>query len=190
MHTISQYIRNRRSIFPPTFTDQRIPDEWIWEILENANHAPTHKLTQPWRFRVISDDQRAAFAKTLAEAYRSSTPADDFMQKTYDKQVENAMRSSHIIAIGMHRAENETLPEWEDIAAVSMAVENMWITVNAMGLGGFWSTPKMLNHANVRRFLQWNDTERGLGFFYLGHHQAPETPRKRTPIESKMLWLR
>ena len=48
-------IRNRRSVFVSQFDNNRkIPDEIILEILQNANSAPTHKLTEPWRFTVFS----------------------------------------------------------------------------------------------------------------------------------------
>ena len=54
--TISQLIRKRRSIFPKTYTNQPIAKEIIEEVLENANWAPTHKMTEPWRFKVLVDD--------------------------------------------------------------------------------------------------------------------------------------
>ncbi len=33
-----------------------IPDDIIWQLLENANWAPTHKFTEPWRFTVFSGE--------------------------------------------------------------------------------------------------------------------------------------
>ncbi|MDZ7605566.1 MAG: nitroreductase family protein [Cyclobacteriaceae bacterium] len=45
------------------------------------------------------------------------------------------------IAIIFERDAAERIPEWQEIAAVSMAVQNMWLTATDMGLGAFWSTP-------------------------------------------------
>ena len=63
-------IQNRRSVYPNQFQkDKQIPDEIIHEILENADRAPTHKLTQPWRFTVFSGEGRERFAKLQTEIY-------------------------------------------------------------------------------------------------------------------------
>lgn len=53
---ITKTIRNRRSIFPPSYIEKDIPKEIINTILENANYAPTHKLTEPWRFIVFKGE--------------------------------------------------------------------------------------------------------------------------------------
>jgi len=51
--TLNSIIRNRKSIYPNDYTGDEIPDNLIREILLNANHAPTHRMTQPWFFKVI-----------------------------------------------------------------------------------------------------------------------------------------
>ena len=53
---LSFIIKNRRSVFPKSYTDEKIDKRIIMEMLENANWAPTHKLTQPWRFCVFEGD--------------------------------------------------------------------------------------------------------------------------------------
>ena len=55
---LSEIIKNRRSIFPESYTQEEIPTNIIEQILESANYAPTHKLTQPWRFTVIRKMQK------------------------------------------------------------------------------------------------------------------------------------
>lgn len=45
---INQFIRTRRSTFIPQFVPGRaIPDSTVWQLLENANWAPSHKQTGP-----------------------------------------------------------------------------------------------------------------------------------------------
>lgn len=52
---VTKIIRGRRSQFPAQFKENDpVADSIIEEILENANWAPTHKLTQPWRFIVYT----------------------------------------------------------------------------------------------------------------------------------------
>ena len=57
---INELIRTRRSIYPQMMIDKPISDEIIWNLLENANHAPTHRLTEPWRFKVFTDTAKVA----------------------------------------------------------------------------------------------------------------------------------
>ena len=40
------------------------------------------------------------------------------------------------------------VPEWEEIAAVSMAVQNMYLTCTANNIGCYWSSPKIVDHLN------------------------------------------
>src|SRR5688572_6337744 len=54
---INRLISTRRSIFPKQFEAGKvIPDNIIWQALENANWAPSHKLTEPWRFTVFAGE--------------------------------------------------------------------------------------------------------------------------------------
>ena len=58
------------------------------------------------------------------------------------------------------------VPEWEEIAATSMAVQNIWLSCVNRNIGGYWSTPNYIKY--LKDFLNLNDDERFLGFFYLG----------------------
>ena len=52
---INECIRTRRSIYPVQFSSRKVHKELIETLLENARWAPTHKLTQPWRFKIYYD---------------------------------------------------------------------------------------------------------------------------------------
>ena len=67
---INSVIKQRRSIYPNQYVQGKvIPDEMIWQILENAIHAPNHKQTEPWRFQVFSGDGLKYFAELQAFIY-------------------------------------------------------------------------------------------------------------------------
>ena len=53
---LNRLIRNRRSIYPNVFSDEVIPDNIIENMLENANWAPNHGITEPWRFTVFTGE--------------------------------------------------------------------------------------------------------------------------------------
>lgn len=188
MESVSQLICSRRAIFPKTYLqDQPIPHEFLEELLENANHAPTHKLTEPWRFQVFhSAESRQQLGEMLAEFYRKNTPAELFSEEKMLKSAENPLRSGAVIAIIMQRDPAAGVPEWEEIAAVAMAVQNMWLTCSAHGYGCYWSTPRAALEADA--FLGLEAGQRSLGLFYIGRHDMPELPAKRKPVADKTTW--
>ena len=65
LENASQLIRNRRTIKPAAMADEELPVDLLETLLENANWAPTHGLTEPWRFKVFRGAARARLADTL-----------------------------------------------------------------------------------------------------------------------------
>jgi len=68
--TITEIIKRRRSVFPISYTDEEVPKEVIQQLLENANYAPTHKLTEPWRFIVFRAAAKKRLGQELARIYK------------------------------------------------------------------------------------------------------------------------
>ena len=75
MTTVTELIRKRRAIFPKTYLPGKpIDASFIQEILENANHAPTHKRTEPWRFQVFhSEESRQALGNMLSGFFQKNS---------------------------------------------------------------------------------------------------------------------
>lgn len=186
---INELIRSRRAIFPKSYLPGKPVERAIIEqLLENANWAPTHKRTEPWRFQVFhSEESRRRLSEYLSGFYRKNTPPELFSEEKMKKNSENPLLSGAVIAIVMQREPAESLPEFEEIASVAMAVQNMWLTCTALGLGCYWSTPKAALMAD--EFLGLPPGQRCLGLFYLGWHEMPELPGKRAPVEEKTVWL-
>ncbi|AFL81095.1 nitroreductase [Aequorivita sublithincola DSM 14238] len=183
---ISETIKNRRAVFPAQYNDQPISKEEILAILETANWAPTHKRTEPWRFKVFHGESQVALGKFAAETYKQTT--SNFSEFTYAKFMDNPVKAGCVIAICMQRDPKESLPEWEEIAATSMAVQNMWLTVHEMGIGAYWASPGIIKHMD--KLIKMEEGEQCLGFFYMGKYndELPEGTRKST-IEEKTTWI-
>lgn len=185
---IGALLRRRRSIFPKSYLqDKPIDRQLIEQLLENANWAPTHKRTEPWRFQVFhSPESRGQLGDYMSEFYRLNTPPEAFSEEKMIKNGENPRRAGAVIALVLHRELAESIPEFEEIAAVAMAVQNMWLSCTALGLGCYWSTPRAALEAGA--FLGLAPNERCLGFFYLGWHDMPEIPGTRGPVADKVIW--
>lgn len=186
----SRILRRRRAIYPAQYdSDRPIPAELVTELLEDANQAPTHRHTEPWRFVVFHGPaSRRRLGEWLAEWYRTHTSADAFSEKKYEKTLRKPLLSGCVLAIAMQRDPQARVPEWEELAAVACAVENLWLSATARGLGGYWSTPPSIH--DLAAWLQLPEGQRCVGLFYLGWPREGMWPEgKRSPVEEKVTWF-
>lgn len=183
---ISDIIQSRRAVFPAQYNNQNITKEEIERLLEAAHWAPTHKRTEPWRFKVLLGESQRLLANFLAEKYKETT--ENFSDFKYEKLLNNPVKAGCIIAICMQRDPNDSVPEWEEVAATSMAVQNMWLLAHEMKIGAYWSSPGSIKYMDS--FFDLNTGERCLGFFYLGKYDGEliQGVRKST-IEERTTWL-
>ncbi|TVR79328.1 MAG: nitroreductase [Saprospirales bacterium] len=181
---VIEAIKNRQSVYPKFFNGESVPLGAVEELIEIANTAPTHRLTQPWRFAVFSGDARQRLAKFLSDEYKRLIPPEKYSELKHKKRYDNVVKSSHIIAIIMQRDIEKHVPEWEEIAAVSCAVQNLWIAASAMGYGGYWSTP--LEMVGRPAILKLDEGQRCLGLFYLGNHELGILPKVRGDYRDKV----
>ncbi|MBO0342465.1 MAG: nitroreductase family protein [Allomuricauda sp.] len=182
---IFDLIKERRSIFPPQFNDKPISRETIEKILEAANWAPTHKKTEPWRFKVLMGKKKHELGAFLSNKYQEVDPKPKQMK--IKKLQFNPSNSGAVIAICMQRDPKESLPEWEEIASVAMAVQNMWLCCTELGIGCYWASPGLIKFMD--EFFDLNEGERCLGFLFMGYYDGEVEPSNRTPIAEKVQWL-
>jgi nitroreductase len=188
-NSINQLFKNRRSTFPKQFAAaKKIPDEIVMQILENASWAPTHGQTEPWFFVVFTENGLKKLADFQSDLYRREET--NFKQDKYTKLKEQPLVASHIIAICMKRTEGTRIPEIEEIESVACAVENIYLSLDAYGIGGYWTTGGATYFESAKSFFGLKPSDKLLGFFYLGYVAIPSPPGKRKPISEKSEWVR
>lgn len=186
----NQLARTRRSVFPDQFiAGEPIDDAIIEQILINATWAPDHGRSQPWQFSVFTGKGLETFANFQSELYKSEAGAG-FKEAAYEKMQRQPLKASHIISIGMRRTTTKNIPEMEDIAAVACAVQNIYLSVTAYGLGGYWTTGGVTFKENAKPFFNLGEADRLMGFFYIGKVAIPSVPTPRMPLEEKVRWVR
>ena len=182
---IFDLIKNRRSIFPVQYNDRTIRKKDIERLLEAANWAPTHKKTEPWRFKVLLGKSKEDLGIFLSTKYEEIE--DKPKQVKIKKLMYNPTQSAAVIAICMQRDPNKSIPEWEEVASVSMAVQNMWLCCTELGIGCYWSSPGLIKYMDD--FFDLADGEKCLGFLYMGYFDGDSPDGMRTFIEDKVVWL-
>lgn len=186
---INRLIRNRRSVFPKQFeAGKKVDDSIVNEILENAMWAPNHGHTEPWKFVVFSGEGLQKLATFQSELYKKEA-GENFKETTFQTLSTNPLKASHVIALCMKRDPNKKFPEVEEIAAVACAVQNIYLSVTAYGLGGYWTTGGITYKPSAKEFFGLEEDDKLLGFFYLGHVAVPSPSAKRKPMEEKVVWI-
>ena len=175
----------RKSVFPQFFTDQPVSRGVLEQLLATANLAPSHRKTGPWRFRVYDGAGKQRLVTELLDTYGRDKADVDQIERKFGKKI---AQSAAVLLIFLHRDPAQRVPEWEEVAAVGAAVENLWLALDDHDLGGYWSSPGFV----CGDYGAWPGAaanERCLGMFYLGHYDAPELPRPRGDWQEKVHWI-
>ncbi|KQC33428.1 nitroreductase [Nonlabens sp. YIK11] len=180
MKTLLETLQQRRSRFPAEYTGEPIAEEHLNEILEAARWAPNHKKTQPWKYKVVRGAGLQKLSVFMGEQFEKSTGKSGSMKTK--KMAEKMQQSSTIILIFLHRDKKESIPEWEEVAAVSMSVQNMWLMTHQLGYGAYWSSPKSFANMNEFEAIETSPNDQFLGFFYMGTvaNQPTDLPKRKS----------
>jgi len=188
---ISDLIKDRRTIYPEQFSDRKIHKEQVEVLLNNAIWAPSHGLTQPWKFKVFIDEGRTRLSEFLSNHYTETTATEDYSELRFNKMKNRPLMSGAIISVSLNRDPKSQIMELEEIEAVACAIQNMYLTCTAWGLGAFWSTPKMIYTPAMNEFLGLKEEDKCLALFYVGYPKVDfEWPKgHRKPIEYFTEWV-
>ena len=185
---ITEIIKNRRTIYPQFYSSRKVHKEIIEHLLQNATWAPTHGMTQPWRFKVFTDESRKILSDTLSMLYKQLTPTENFREDKFVKMQARPFQASAAIVAYMKRGDNPKIPEIEEISSVACAIQNLCLTATAYGIGSFWSTPKIIYTKEMNDFLKISDKDKCMGIIYLGYPNDEWPKGQRKPIEYLTEW--
>jgi nitroreductase len=185
---LSELIRQRRTIYPKDYTSREVHKEIIEKVLINASWAPSHGMTQPWRFQVYTGAAKEKLSRFLGEEYHRSTPADKVMPRKLENLTQRPLQSSVVIGLGMARDPSGRITERDELMATACAVQNMFLTCTAYGLGAFWATGNILTGTAMRDYMGLSGDDKALGLFFIGY-PASEWPKGyRRPLDQWVTW--
>lgn len=154
-------IRSRRT--HKAFGTEPVPAELLNELLELARWAPNHRVTNPWRFRVLGP----LALERLKEA-------------AGHEGASKLGRAPTLVAATALRAE-DPVQDLEDQYATACAVYAVLLAAHARGLAGYWRTPEVLRTAEGRQALGIPDEERFIALIHLGPRRQEKEPPDRLP---------
>ena len=179
MKTLLETIQQRRSRFPADYTQGEIHADHLNQILEAARWAPTHKKTQPWKYKVVRGAGLEKLGDFMKDQFVKNTGKSGIKAR---KMTDKMQQSSAVVLIFLNRDPKEKLPEWEEVAAVSMSVQNMWLMAHELGYGAYWSSPKSFAHMAEFQTIETSENDKFLGFFYMGtvESQTTDLPKRKS----------
>jgi nitroreductase len=173
-------IQTRRTI--KEFRSDSIPEETLWRILDSVRWAPNHRMTEPWRLTIIGKESRKELADALANQAASGQDLSG-LAKAKAEARRKVMSSPVLLAVTC-RLEGKPAQQFEDLASVCAAMQNLQLAAWSEGIGSHWNTGKVTRLPETSTLLGLSERgEQLVGFLYLGYPaQVPEPPKRR-PIE-------
>lgn len=160
------------------------------QLLECAVRAPNHKLSEPWRFAVLTGAARAAYAEIRAQhrLKRYTDPGSPEALAAADKVRREALGTPAFIVVMTVVSPDEITRE-EDYAAVMMATQNLIIAAESVGLGTYLRTGGIMRDPGLVELAGVAEGQRVVGILSLGYPSEAEAPRRRRPAAELTRWV-
>ena len=172
--SLRSIIRERRAI-KKGYTDKKVEEEIVRELLNDAIWAPTHGMRQPWRFIFINKDNLPAFAKKVAATY------PEHMQENREAYLNEP---NAILVVLME--EPEMQKQWdENYGATASLIQNFWLLAWEQKLGVVWKTNPHIYDPKVKEILGAKDNEKIVGFIHLGYFDEIPEKKERISVDEK-----
>jgi nitroreductase len=177
-------IRDRRSVGK---CSDEVPDPaMIRQVLEAATWAPNHRLTEPWRFIVLSGDARVGLGEAMGEAAARKAATEEAGERARSSAAGKPLRAPYVIAV--YAEPNPAEMEIEEVAATAAAAQNLLLAAHALGLAAMWRSGDLIYTPEVRDYLQLPDSAIMLGVIYVGFSAMEPPMRERSSVDSVSRW--
>ena len=142
-----------------------VDTETLRELVDLARFAPNHKLTQPWRFRVLGQEIRSRIDEVAGE-----------------KEAMKLRRAPTLVLATAFLSGEPSVDE-EDLHATACAVYAILLGATNRGLASYWRTPACFTEAAVRDGLGLAANERVVALIHLGPAVSEPPPKERLALD-------
>jgi nitroreductase len=140
------------------------------ECLSLSLMAPNHRLSMPWKFKLVGQSTRKKLAERQMALKGKSTPEE--MQKTYEQFANPA----YLLVAYLEKKEEHLYKE--DYATLSCSIQLLALTLRQHGIGYKWSTGKITKAAETYQLLNIDSGKCQIeGWIWIGHALADEIPQ-------------
>jgi nitroreductase len=172
------------------FRPDPVPRETIARLLDCAVRAPNHKLTEPWRFAVVTGTARGRLAELRAQhrLKRYADPGSEEARAGAEKARREAEETPAFVVV-MCAVHPDEITREEDYAAAMMATANLMIAAESVGLGTYLKTGGIMRDPGVAALVGLEEGFRVVGVVSLGYPATDEPPRRRRAVDGVTRWV-
>jgi nitroreductase len=160
---LEQAILGRRT--HKQYGSEPVSETVVRELVDLVRWAPNHKLTNPWRFRLLGPATRAQIDELVPEA-----------------EVMKLRRAPTLLLVTALPSEDPVLAQ-EDLLATAAATYGLLLAATARGLASYWRTPACFREAAVRDALGLATGEVVIALVHLGPPVTEPPAKERAPVD-------
>ena len=172
MMDVSTAVRTRRT--HKAFASEPVDRATLLELFELARWAPNHRLTNPWRFRVLG-------ARSRAELGREAELVAPGSARKLDR--------APTLVVASAKLHGDPSEQREDLLAAAIAAYLVLLGAHARGLAGYWRTLPLLDTAPGRAAVAIGPDEQPIGLLHLGHAQQAQRVPERAAVNEIAAFL-
>ncbi|HXS50251.1 MAG TPA: nitroreductase [Sphingomicrobium sp.] len=169
-------LETRRSAKPRELVGPGPTAAELDRMLAIAARTPDHGKLHPWRFVIVSDDQRDALAALLQDALKRENPGATDAHR--QKEEDFAHYAGQLVLLVSAAVPDHKIPLWEQELSCGAAGMNLLLAAHALGYVAGWVTGWRAYSERVRSAF-CEPGERIGGFIFIGHagRDIEERPR-------------
>ena len=162
---VEEAIRSRRT--HKVYGSEPVDRETLLELFDLARWAPNHHLTNPWRFRVVGPQARAALKRAAGE--EAAVKLD---------------RAPTLVVVSALQSGTDPVADEEDVLATACAAYIVLLAAHARGLASYWRTPRVLQSREGQEAVGMGEDEQFVALIHLGAPvDEPAAKERRPPAE-------
>jgi len=176
-------LKTRRSAKPRAMTGPGPTAQELEQMLALAARVPDHGKLHPWRFVVVEDEDRDAFAALLRQALSEEDPCATIAH--HNKEDEFAHYAGTLVVLVSAAVGGHKIPVWEQQLSCGAAGMNLLLAAHALGYVAGWVTGWRAYSPRVTEAL-CGPGERIAGFIFIGQ-SAVELEERPRPVLSDVV---
>jgi nitroreductase len=140
------------------FENRTVEKETIHKLLYAASWAPNHKLTEPWRFVVVTPESKSKFIDTYCQGMLSmglqkdpKAQEDSVFLEKIEKVRKDFSKVPLFIAAASAKHKDPVLG-FENRVTTACALQNMLLAAQELGIYAHWGLVKELRPLKYRSF--------------------------------------
>jgi nitroreductase len=166
---VGEAVRRRRT--HKQYGSEPVDETTIRELVDLARYAPNHKLTQPWRFRLLGPETRARLEAVCG-----------------DKEAVKLRRAPTLVLATVVLSGDPQVDR-EDLLATGCAVYAVLLGATERGLASYWRTPAALAEPAARSMLGLADNEEVVALVHLGPAVTEPPVKERASLDEVLAHL-